>query len=299
MDRQRALMIFGIAWLSAMALTWFLWARIKEPQTERYVKVIAAARDMPTGTRLRKTDVKAVSVPQKDTPRAVVFQEKDALDRVLLYPVNTNELLVGTRLSPPTSAEGIPATIEAGRRAIAVQVTDSSGVAGLIQPKSRVDVLFTRTGSMTEASTATILQDIEVLSMGRATQAGQTLDPRAPRVPVVTLLVTPEDARKLELAKNQGKISLALRNPLDRSTAADNSILTADALDPMVYARSARARRGLPPLAGGSKAPNIKDENVWRELTGQKKEEKKEPPPKPKIVVDVFRGDKHVQEIFQ
>jgi pilus assembly protein CpaB len=298
MDRQRVLMIFGIAWVSAILLTWFLWARTKAPKTETYAKAVVAVRDMPAGTRLRKTDIKVVRIPQRDVPKAAVTEEKDALDRVLLYPVNNNELLAATRLSSLLGGEGIPATIEPGKRAIAVPITDASGVAGLIQPRSRVDVLFSRTGTLAEASTSTILQDVEVLAVGRLTQAGQTADPKAPRVPVATLLVTPEDARKLELAKNQGKISLALRNPLDRSVASQTGALTADALDPMIFARSARARRGLPPL-GGSKLPDVRDDNAWRELTGQKKEEKKPPPPKPKTVVDVFRGEKHVQEIFQ
>jgi len=298
MDRRRALTIFGIAWLSAMALTWFLWAQLKGQGRERFVKVVAAAKDMPAGTRLRRTDLKPLNLLQKEIPRGVILQERDAEDRVLLYPVTSNEVLNATRLTKWSQVEGIPATIEPGKRAIAVPITDSSGVAGLIQPRSRVDVLFTRSGATAEVSTITILQDVEVLAVGRLTQVGQTVDPRAPRVPVATLLVTPEEARKLELAKNQGKISLALRNPLDRSVASDTRALTADALDPMIFARSARARRGLPPLAGG-KLPDVKDDNAWRELTGQKKEEKKPPPPKPKTVVDVFRGEKHVQEIFQ
>jgi pilus assembly protein CpaB len=253
---------------------------------------------MPSGTRLRKADLKTLNVLEKEVPRGVLMQARDAEDRVLLYPVTANEVLNGTRLTSWTRAEGVPATIEPGKRAIAVPITDASGVAGLIQPRSRVDVLFTRSGTVAEVSTITILQDVEVLAVGRITQVGQTVDPRAPKVPVATLLVTPEEARRLELAKNQGKISLALRNPLDRSLAADAVPVTADALDPMVYARSARARRGLPPLAG-SKLPDIQDEAAWRELTGQKPPPPKpEPPPKPKHVVDVFRGDKHVQEIF-
>jgi pilus assembly protein CpaB len=299
MDRRRVLTIFGIAWLSAMALTWFLWAQLKGQGRERFVKVVAAARDMPAGTRLRKADLKTLDVLQKEVPRGVLMQVRDAEDRVLLYPVSANEVLNATRITSWTRVEGVPATIEPGKRAIAVPITDASGVAGLIQPHSRVDVLFTRSGTVAEVSTITILQDVEVLAVGRLTQVGQTVDPRAPRVPVATLLVTPEEARKLELAKNQGKISLALRNPLDRSLAADSAPITADALDPMVFARSARVRRGLPPLSG-AKMPDVKDEAAWRELTGQKPPPPKpEPPPKPKHVVDVFRGDKHVQEIFQ
>ena len=47
------------------------------------------------------------------------------------------------------------------------------------------------------------------------------MDPRAPKSPTVTLVLTPEDAQKLELAKNQGKIGLSLRNPLDSAQNAN------------------------------------------------------------------------------
>lgn len=300
MDRQKIVIIFGVALLAALALTWFLWAKTSAPKKQVEVRVLAAVRDLAPGTRLGKADLKLVNVAQPNLPKGAVTDLKSALDRAVLYPINANEIITTNKLASLAGPEGIPAMIEPGRRAVAVPITDASGVAGLIQPRSRVDVLFTRSGSVAEASTVTILQDIEVLSIGRSTVAGQgagQVDPRAPRATSATLLVTPEEARKLELAKNQGRISLALRNPLDRSRLPDGSPVTFEALDPMIFARTARARRGLPPTP--DKIPNVRDEDAWRQLIGERKPEPKKEPPKPKFVVDVFRGDKHVQEIFQ
>jgi pilus assembly protein CpaB len=201
--------------------------------------------------------------------------------------------------------EGIMATIPAGHRAVSVAITDVSGVSGLLQPGSRVDVLFTRPGSMAEAETSTILQNVRVLAVGRSIQPNQVVDPKAAKMPVVTLIVTPEDAQKLELAKNQGRISLTLRNPLDGQNNLDGSPVTTEILDPMVSARLARARRGRTTQL--ARVPNLEDPRVWAELTGEKKyvdpndnlkNKIKEPPPAPRAVVDVYRGDKHVQEIF-
>ena len=153
---------------------------------------------------------------------------------------------------------------------------------------------------MAEAVTSVILQNIKVLAIGRLVQVGQTLDPKAPRMPVATLLMSPEEAQKLELAKNQGKISLALRNPLDHQSLPELQPVNTDVLDPMISARLARARRGRT-TAAASKIPNLDDPKVWQDLTGEKKlaEEKKKEPEKPRLVVDVFRGDKHVQESFR
>ena len=311
MDRQKIVLIFGIALLSAAALTWFLYANTFAPKEEKRTTVMAALRDLPVGTLIKKTDLKKVQVLQRDLPRGALFDDKSAVGRVLLYPVTANETLTLAKVSGPATVEGVASTIDRGYRAVSVQITDVSGVAGLIQPGSRVDVLFTRPGNMAEAITSTILQNVKVLAMGRTLQTGLPVDPKAPKVPVVTLVVTPQEAQKLELAKNQGKISLALRNPLDETASAAPGPVTTEVLDPMVSARLARARRGRTTRVPGE-IPNLDDPKIWQELTGEKKVQddkqkqkeeearrKKEAEKKPRIVVDVFRGDKHVQESFQ
>jgi pilus assembly protein CpaB len=301
MDRQKILIIFGAAWISAALLTWIFVSRVRGPKIEATRKVLAVVRDLPIGSRIRKADIKQVEIRESDLPKGALLQDKDAIDHALLYPVSANEPLTISKLAAIGGADGVPATIEAGMRAISVQINDSSGVAGLIQPNSRVDVMFTRPGSMAEAVTSVILQNIKVLAIGRLVSVGQTLDPKAPKMPVATLLMSPEDAQKLELAKNQGKISLTLRNPLDHESNADLQPVNTDVLDPMISARLARARRGRT-TAASSKVPNLDDPRIWQELTGEKKiaEEKKvKEPEKPRLVVDVFRGDKHVQETFR
>jgi pilus assembly protein CpaB len=289
MDRKKVLLIFGGAWLSAAILTWLLWAATKAPKSEKTTQVVAATRDLPAGTRLKRSDIKRIKVIDRDLPKSIITDERFALDHAVLLPVTANEPLTSGKLSSLAGAEGLPAMIEPGKRAISVPITDASGVAGLVQPRAHVDVLFTRTGTMAEAVTKTILEDVVVLSIGRNTEASAAnVDPRAarPQTQAATLLVTPEQARKLELAKNEGKISLALRNPLDRTEAADNHPTTAADLDLSGYAR----RRGP--------GVDVRDPKAWGQLTDQAAPPKKESP-KPHYVVDVYRGDKHVQEIFQ
>jgi pilus assembly protein CpaB len=313
MDRQKKFLLFGAAWVSAFLLTWFLYAKAVAPQQDKMLKVAVATHDMPIGTLLRHSDVKLVNYPEKDVPKGVVFESKLAVGRVLLVPLNLNEPVLAAKLSQPTSVEGVASVIEPGYRAVSVSITDVSGVAGLIQPGSKVDVLFTRPGSMAEATTSIILQNVKVLSTGKTIQAGQTPDPKAPKSPAVTLVLRPEDAQKLELAKNEGKISLSLRNPLDNSADASTEPMTTEVLDPMISARLARARKGRTTAAGRA---NLEDPAVWQELTGEKrpvdprkqaadeearrkKAEAEAEARKPKVVVDVFRGDKHTQETFK
>ena len=119
------------------------------------------------------------------------------------------------KLSDATSVEGVSSTIDRGYRAVSVQITDVSGVAGLIQPGAHVDVLFTRPGSMAEATTSMILQNVRVISTGRTIQVGQTVDPRAPKSPVVTLVLLP--AQKLMLSsRNAAQIRMWLSRSQSR-----------------------------------------------------------------------------------
>src|SRR5436305_1012098 len=285
MDRQKKLLIFVAAWLSAGLLTWFLYAKTVAPQQDRQVRVVVATHDMGPGTLLRQSDLKLINYLERNVPKTVVYETKDAVSRVLLVPISNNEPVLASKLSGATTVEGMSSTIDPGFRAVSVPITDASGVAGLVQPNAHVDVLFTRPGSMAEATTSTILENVKVLSTGKLLPTGATADPRAPRSPVVTLLLMPADAQKLELAKNQGKISLSLRNPLDSARSPATAPITTERLDPNTNARMAVAKKAR---VGG-----------WQELTAPKKEETKKEPEKPRVVVDVYRGDKHVQELFK
>ncbi len=323
MDRNKLLLIFGGAWVSAALLTWLLYSATTSASQSKTVKVMAAARDLSAGTKLRKGDLKAVSVPEKDQPRGVFKDEKALLERTLLFPIGANEPVTMTRLAAIGGIEGVSATIPPGKRAVSVQVTDSTSAAGLIQPRAHVDVIYTRSGSLNEAMSKVVLEDVVVLSVGRTTEVAQT-DPRAAAAAAqpgaanqsstqsraVTLLVNADDAAKLELAKNNGKIGLTLRNPLDAGKLAESDPTYADTLDPYLGARRERMMKmakGLPNFPGtpgaSAAARVVNNDGSWADLTtiSKKTVAKKEveAPKPPQKIVDVYRGDKHVQEVFE
>lgn len=288
LDRQRILMLFGAAALMAGLLSWFLYANTIAPRAESRTAVYAAAHDLQVGQGIRKGDLKKVTVLARDIPKGAILTEQQALNRVALYPIAASTPLVTANLSKLAGADGIPATIDPGYRAVSVTINDVSGVAGLIQAGAHVDVLFTRPGTMSEAITSTILQNVKVLAIGHSVQPNQVVDLKAPKVPVATLVVTPEQAQKLELAKNEGRISLSLRNPLDHTEGVDGRPVSTDVLDPGMHAKIAMSQR----LRDGEvEKPRI--------VAMPPLERAKPAAPQPRAVVDVFRGDKHVQEVFR
>ena len=93
MDRKQLLLIFGAAWVSAALLVWFLYVTTKAPRVEKTVAVVAAARDMPAGTLLRKGDIKTLALRENEVPRTAILNEKMAINRPLLLPVSAGELI--------------------------------------------------------------------------------------------------------------------------------------------------------------------------------------------------------------
>jgi pilus assembly protein CpaB len=285
-SRQRLLLLFGAAWISAALLSWFLYRSTVLPHQETRTRILATARDLPIGTRIAKKDLKTVTVLTRDVPRGALLMEKDALDRIALYPIAANTPLSAMSLSSATGGEGISSTIDPGYRAVSVPITDASSVAGLVMPGSHVDVLFTRPGNLMEAVTTTLLQNVRVLSIGRNVQ-GTTADPKAPKAVAATLIVTPEQAQKIELAKNEGRVSLSLRNPLDESADLDGTPIRGEVLDPQLRSKLERER-----------LKNSGD--LWEQVKKLPEAPKTPPPPPaPRAVVEVFRGDKHERQIFK
>jgi pilus assembly protein CpaB len=98
-------------------------------------------------------------------------------------------------------------------RAVSVRVNDVVSVAGFVQPGSRVDVLATgNQGGGNDRQTTTVLENVAVIAVGKNLERNPTGD--TPSAPVITLLVSPDDGQRLTLA-SEGRIQLALRNPLD------------------------------------------------------------------------------------
>lgn len=191
---------------------------VAERDPEATVEVAVAARDMGVGTILTPEDTRMVRWPASAVPPGYPTSQAEVVGRGLITPVRLNEPLLATKLARKEAGGGLPIVLEEGERALSVKVDEVIAVAGFVQPGTRVDVLVTldRVGSIEEPLTQLVLQDIEVLTAGQVYQPNPNGEPTP--ITVATLKVTPEQAEKLVLASQKGRIQLGLRNTLDRDT---------------------------------------------------------------------------------
>lgn len=182
-------------------------------------QVVVASHNLDLGTLIKDGDVKTVDWSGPQT-KGALLNPADAIGRGVVSAIYEGEPLLETRLAPKGAGAGLAATIPPGMRAVAIRVNDIVGVAGFVLPGMKVDILIAGTppGGSTNLGTLskTLLQNIEVLSAGQNIQKDAEGKPVS--VPVVNLLVTPEQAEILSLASNETRIQLILRNPMDKET---------------------------------------------------------------------------------
>src|SRR5207247_1735545 len=150
-----------------------------------------------------------------------IRNKKDAVGRTVLASVVTGYPLSETILAARDAGEGLQAMVPSGMRSVTVDVSESSGVAGLLVPGCHVDVIATlRNGEQSVAKTIVENVKVQFVARSRTGRMGRTsmelgeADVAGP-AKTVTLIVTPKQANTIELANSQGKTRLVLRGNAD------------------------------------------------------------------------------------
>jgi pilus assembly protein CpaB len=181
--------------------------------------VVMATADLALGSELRADDLVVAAWPEGSTPEGTFATPAELVGRSLIVSVVRHEPILSAKLASKEAGTGLPPIIPAGKRAVSVKVNEVIGVAGYVLPGNFVDVVATAnpTSRPEDVTSKVVLSNVQVLASG--TRLEQDLkDGKPVQVTVVTLLVTPEQSERLALASSEGKIQLALRNPLDAGT---------------------------------------------------------------------------------
>jgi pilus assembly protein CpaB len=227
------------------------------------------------GAELKQEDLRAVQWPSNAVPAGSFSKPEDLVGRGLIMPVMSNEPFLPSKLAAKEAGAGLPPVIPEGQRALSVRVNDVVGVAGYVLPGTRVDVVATMnpTQNQTDMTSKVILTNVQVVAAG--TKIEQDDKNKPIQVAVVTLLVNPDEAEKLTLASTEGKIQLALRNPLDKTAPPTHGIRPA-------------------PLMGSGPVRRVASANP---SPRQPQAAAAPPAPAPAPTVEIIRGDKRAQEV--
>lgn len=225
-----------------------------EDETDK-VLVLQASTDIELGAPLTDLNTQFVSVDVATCPEGAVTDKAQIADRSLLIPVNTGDWITEKKLSAP-GERGISVKIPDGMQVATIPVDPTTSHSGMLQPGHRVDLMINyqdknELGERIQ-KVRRILQYVEVFAVDNKVY-GLNDDGQAGKAKNISLLVTPDQALFLELAKTQGRMSTVLRRN-DDATELAAAELSADELDggrlPEVNTASARDANKVPRFGG-------------------------------------------------
>jgi pilus assembly protein CpaB len=194
------------------------------PTQVEMVPVVVAAITVPRGMLLSSELVRTRDYPKDLVPEGAIFKTENVVDRAAYSTLVKDEPLLESKLSPK-GQRGLASLIPNGMRAFTITTPNiASGVAGFILPGNKVDVLLTVSNTPSSdasggGTTTTLLQHVEILAVDQRMEAPADNKVKAEDLRSVTLLVTPDQAAKLDLGQNKGTLHLSLRNPEDHLNA--------------------------------------------------------------------------------
>ena len=226
MKSKRAIIMLALSVLLGIAAVLLAARWMGQQAASDKTTVLVASRDMELGQAITPPMLESVPWPKGAVPNGAFDDPKKLEGRVVRISIYKGEPVLPPKLAPEGTKAGRDSVIKAGHRAITVKVNEVVGVAGFLAPGSYVDLLVNFRDERDKPMSRVVLERIMVLAIAQEAQRPDETKPRV--VNAVTLEVTPEQAEKIDLARNIGTLSLILRNQVDTVDAATDGIRQQD-----------------------------------------------------------------------
>ena len=179
--------------------------------------IVVAAESLAYGTAMTPDNVVEIPWFSNTLPEGAFAIKDDLLNggrRVVLSPLKRGEPVLRSKITGPGQRASLASLLDEGKRAVTVSVDDVRGVAGFVLPGDFVDiVIIADDGSPKRESYSDILlEHVKVLAIDQVASEGEG-QPTVAKA--VTVEVTKEQAQKILLATNIGKLSLILARPVE------------------------------------------------------------------------------------
>jgi pilus assembly protein CpaB len=192
--------------------------------------IVVAVTSLGFGSEITTDNVTEIPYAAATLPEGSFATVQDLIKdgrRVVLTPLGRNEPVLRSKVTAPGQRASLSSLLDGGKRAVTVPVDDVRGVAGFILPGDRVDVVLIRHDGAggNQSYSDVIIQYVKVLAVDQI--AGERQE-KPTVAKAVTLEVTQEQAQKVLLATNVGKLSLVLRQPAEENLQASRRVTEHD-----------------------------------------------------------------------
>jgi pilus assembly protein CpaB len=192
--------------------------------------IVVAAEALAYGTTVTSDSISEVPWFTSAVPEGAFTAKDDLLNggrRIVLSPLKRGEPILSSKVTGPGQRASLAALLDEGRRAVTVRVDDVRGVAGFVLPGDFVDfvMIANEPSSKRQSYSDILLEHVKVLAIDQIASEG---DGKPTIAKAVTVAVTKEQAQKILLAMDVGKLSLILSRPTEANSDPNRRISERD-----------------------------------------------------------------------
>jgi pilus assembly protein CpaB len=192
--------------------------------------IVIAAEPLAYGAAVTAGNVSEIPWYANKLPDGAFATKDDLLNggrRIVLSPLKRGEPILSSRVTGPGQRASLATLLDEGKRAVTVRVDDVRGVAGFVLPGDFVDLVMiaNEVSSKRQSYSDILLEHVKVLAID---QIASEADGKPTIARAVTVEVTKEQAQKILLATDVGKLSLILSRPIETNSDPNRRISERD-----------------------------------------------------------------------
>ena len=168
------------------------------------LQVVVANANIPAGTTITQNMLAPRPIPEKYIIPTATGRPEDVVGLVTQVPFSPGEPILRDKLQKPGEdkkpTEKLSDITPPGKRAVAIDINETSGVSGMVKPGDKVDILWTfqatAQGQVPDIMTMTLLQDVAVLAVDGqmiGSKAGDDALKTTSRGGSITLALSPQE----------------------------------------------------------------------------------------------------------
>ena len=255
----KKLLIIAIACGVLAALLGWAYLKAKEsqykaayrPVNQVKVSVVVPNTDIGKSQTLKREQVAALDVPREYLPSNVVMAEDwPRLEgRMTIMPLQKGRPITWDAIEQD-GVSRFSENVELGKRVKTVKVSKINSFDGMLRPGDRIDLLgsfsagdvgLQQQPNYADGVVMTVLEDIAVLAAGREDANGRKYENHYDRstpdgfnmnFSTLSLMLSPAQVARVELAEKSGELVAVLRHPKDTSSASLGQTTVSSLLDP-------------------------------------------------------------------
>jgi pilus assembly protein CpaB len=209
----------------------------------KMTRVVVAKESISPGQELKAENLTTTQVAGDGIP-GTKPAAADWAGRVAMAQIDKGQPVLEALLTPLGNGSGLQALVPDGMRAITIEVNEFTGVAGLLVPGCRVDLISLLHNTETnEDVSRTIVENLKVSAVGQRMGVSKEADEQNKGFRSVTLIASPVEAETIQLAASTGRPWLSLRSSKDTLKVQGRGVTAAQLMhntnaggDPFIFA---------------------------------------------------------------